>query len=114
MFTYMKKSCSKCQKSIRRLKQLESEYYCYECLDTYACPKCNQIYDGCVHCHKTLCGCVEWKIEYDYGGDLTYCLSCFNEQDPETQLYKYFKEKYNEQLSLSEIQKIIKNNNSNL
>ena len=44
----MNKSCSICKKSIRRLKQLESEFYCYECLDKNACPKCNQIiYDGC-------------------------------------------------------------------
>ena len=80
----------------------------------FACPKCNQIYDGCVHCHKTLCDCVEWKIEYDYAGDMIFCIPCFELQDGETQLYKYFKDKYNEQLTLDDIQKIIKNNKNKL
>ena len=110
----MNKSCSICKKSIRRLKQLESEFYCYECLDKYACPKCNQIYDGCFYCHKKLCDCVEWKIEYENCGDLTYCLSCFELNDPETQLYLYFKQKYDEKLTLDEIQTIIKNNKNKL
>ena len=38
------------------------------------------------------------------------CLPCFEKQDGETQLYKYFKEKYNEPLTLVDIQKIIKAN----
>ena len=110
----MKKECSICKQSIRRLKQLESEFYCYECLDKYACPKCNQIYDGCFYCHKKLCDCVEYRVEYDYGGDLIFCIDCFNEQDPEVQLYLYFKNKYDEKMTLSEIQTIIKTNKNKL
>ena len=108
----MKKSCSVCQKSIHRLKQLDEDFYCPDCLDKYACPKCDRLYDGCMYCHKKLCDCVEYKIEYEYGGDVYFCLDCFEKQDPETQLYKYFREKYNEQLTLVEIQTIIKNNKS--
>ena len=107
------KSCSICKQSIRRLKQLENEYFCYVCLEKYACPKCNQIYDGCVHCHKKLCDCVKYCTEYDYGGDLTYCIDCFEKQDPETQLYFYFRDKYNEPLTLVEIQTIIKTKQKN-
>ena len=44
---------------------------------------------------------------------MIFCIECFEKQDPDTQLYKYFREKYNEQLSLSEIQKIIKSKQNN-
>ena len=108
----MKKSCSICQKSIRRLKQLDEDFYCSECLDKYCCTKCNRLHDGCVYCHKKLCDCVEYRVEYDYGGDLIFCKSCFELQDGESQLYFYFRDKYKEQLTLSEIQTIIKNNKS--
>ena len=42
------------------------------------------------------------------------CLPCFEKQDGETQLYFYFRDKYNETMTLSEIQTIIKNNKSKL
>ena len=106
----MRNSCSMCKRNDRRVKKLDDDLFCSECLDKYCCTKCNRLYDGCVHCHKKLCDCVEYRVEYDYGGDLTFCLSCFEEQDGEIQLYNYFKNKYNEQLSLSAIQKIIKAN----
>ena len=104
------KECSICKKSIRRVKQLDNEYFCSVCLDTYTCQKCNQLYDGCTYCHKKLCGCIEYHIEYENTYDMYFCKSCFEEQDGETQLYKWFKEKYEEPLSLIEIQTIIKNN----
>ena len=71
------------------------------------------MYDGCLKCHKTLCECVEYQVEYENAGDMIFCIECFEKQDPDTQLYKYFREKYNEQLSLSEIQKIIKSKQNN-
>ena len=108
----MSKLCSVCNKSDRRVKQLENDFYCAECLNKYYCTKCNRLYDGCMYCRKKLCDCVEYKIEYEYGGDLILCLSCFEKQNPEVQLYNYFKEKYNEQLTLVEIQKIIKLSNN--
>ena len=83
----MNKSCSICQKSIRRLKQLDADFYCAECLDNYRCSKCNSLYDSYVYCHKTLCDCVEFEIEYDYAGDMIFCRPCFELQDGETQLY---------------------------
>ena len=104
----MKNICSVCHKSDFRVKQLDDELYCIECFNRYSCLKCNRLYDGCMFCHKKLCDCIEYKIEYDYGGDLYFCIECFKKQDPEINLYEYFKKKYDEQLTLDEIQKIIK------
>ena len=104
----MKHICSVCQKSYCRVKQLDDAFYCCECLDKYCCTKCNKLFDGCMNCHKTLCDCIECKVEYDYGGDLYFCIKCFEGQDPQTNLYKYFRDKYNETLTLQEIQNIIK------
>ena len=109
----MEKRCSICQKSICRVKKIDDDFYCSDCLDKYSCTKCNRLYDGCVYCHKKLCDCVEYRVEYEYGGDLIYCIDCFEMHDPETQLYNYFKEKYNERLTLVEIQKIIKSKQNN-
>ena len=45
---------------------------------------------------------------------MIFCRPCFEDQDDETQLYEYFKNKYNEKMTLSEIHKIIKNNKTKL
>ena len=110
----MRKSCSMCKRNNCRVKQLDDDFYCHDCLDNYRCEKCNRLYDSCDYCHKKLCDCVEYKVEYDYAGTVMMCKKCFEEQDGETQLYLYFKQKYDEQLSLSEIQIIIKNNKNKL
>ena len=110
----MRKPCSMCKRNDRRVKQLDDNFYCHDCLDNYRCEKCNRLYDGCDYWHKRLCDCVKSEIEYDYAGHMIFCIQCFEMQDGETQLYKYFKEKYNETLTLVEIQTIIKNNKSKL
>ena len=97
-----------CKRNDRRMKQLDNEYFCHDCLDNYRCEKCNRLYDSCDYCHKKLCDCVEYKVEYDYAGTVMMCLSCFELNDQETQLYLYFRDKYKEQLTLEQIQKIIK------
>ena len=51
------------------------------------------------------CDCIVYKIEYDYGGDLSCCIQCFEKKDPLTNLYRYFKEKYNETMTLQDIEK---------
>ena len=86
----MRKSCSMCKRNDCRVKQLDDDFYCHNCLDIYRCEKCNRLYDGCAYCHKKLCDCVEFEIEYDYAGDMILCKSCFEEQDGETQLYFYY------------------------
>ena len=63
-----------------------------------------------VHFVVKICECVEYKVEYDYAGNVMMCLPCFENQDGETQIYNYFKNKYNEELTLEQIQQIIKTN----
>ena len=47
-------------------------------------------------------------IYIDYGAEIHFCNECYEKEDELTILCKYFKEKYNEPLTLVEIQKIIK------
>ena len=101
----MRNTCSMCKRNYCHVKQLDNDFYCSNCLDNYRCLKCNSLYDGCAFCCKLICECVEYKVEYDYAGNVMMCLPCFEKQDGETQLYKYFKEKYNEPLTLVDIQK---------
>ena len=106
----MNKFCSVCKHCDSRVKQFDDDYYCSLCADMYVCLKCDRLYDSCIHCHKKLCDCIGykmWKIEYDWGGDLIFCIQCFEKKDPLTNLYKYFKNKYNETLSLQEIEKVM-------
>ena len=109
----MRKPCSMCKRNDRRVKQLDDDFYCHDCLDNYRCLKCNSLYDSCSNCSKTLCSCIDYKIEYDYDGDVVFCIPCFEMQDGETQI-DFFKNKYDEKMTLSEIQTIIKNNKSKL
>ena len=60
---------------------------------------------------KQMCNCIDYEVEYDYGIDQILCLDCFEKQDSETQLYRYFTDKCNEQLILEQIQKRTKQNN---
>ena len=48
---------------------------------------------------KKMCNCIDYEVEYDYGIDQILCLDCFEKQDSETQLYRYFRNKYNEPLT---------------
>ena len=114
MFNYMRNTCSLCKRNNCRVKQLDNDYFCQDCLDEYRCSKCNSLYDSCVYCHKKLCDCVEWEVDYDYAGHMILCRPCFELQDPEIQLYFYFRDKYKEQLTLEQIQQIIKNNKNKL
>ena len=59
-------------------------------------------------CHKTLCNCTNNAIKYDYDANIHFCNECYENEDELTILYKIFKEKYNEPLTLVEIQTIIK------
>ena len=59
------------------------------------CLKCKREYDKCNICHNKLCFCTKNTTKYDYGGNLYYCSKCYEEIDPLTKLYKYFKDKYN-------------------
>ena len=49
-------------------------------------------------CHKNLCNCVEYRVEYEYGAKILYCYECYIKEDELTNLYKYFSLKYNETL----------------
>ena len=59
-------------------------------------------------CHKNLCNCTNNEIKYDYDANIHFCNECYENEDELTILYKIFKEKYNEPLTLVEIQTIIK------
>ena len=84
--------------------------YCNKCYRKYCCLTCNREFNRCIMCHKFLCNCTNNEIKYEYGAETHYCKSCFEKQDELINLYNYFKNKYNEQLTLIEIQKIIKAN----
>ena len=68
----MKNICSVRRKSDRRVKQLDDDFYCSEFLDKCSCLKCNMLFDVCVNCHKKLCGCIECRVIYGYGGVLFF------------------------------------------
>ena len=104
--------CSECDRKDVFRKRFDDTFLCYDCYCKFCCLKCKKQYKACNDCSKKLCNCIYYKVEYEYGGDLILCLSCFEKQNPEVQLYNYFKEKYNEQLTLVEIQKIIKLSNN--
>ena len=59
-------------------------------------------------CHKNLCICINNAIKNDYGAEIHFCNECYEKEDELTNLYNCFKEKYNERLTLVEIQKIIR------
>ena len=85
--------------------------YCNKCYREYCCLICNIEYNNCIMCQKYLCNCTNNAIKYDYGAEIQFCNECYEKEDELTILYKYFKEKYNEPLTLVEIQKIIKRKN---
>ena len=58
----MKNPCSMCKRIDFRLKQLDNDFYCSDCLDNYRCLKCNSLYDGCAFCCKNVCECVNIKL----------------------------------------------------
>ena len=101
--------CSICKRDDVFKIRYDDYYYCAECSKKYICLKCNRQYNACHQCSKRLCNYINYKVEYDYG-DEYLCIECFEKQDPLTNLYKYFKKKYNETMTLEQIQKIMYNN----
>ena len=99
--------CFICGRTNCFFKNVECLDYCCDCFEKLCCQECNRGYDSCIHFHKQLCDCTQYKVEYDWGGDLMFCIQCFEKKDPLTNLYKYFKNKYNETMSLEEIEKIM-------
>ena len=86
--------------------------YCNKCYRKYCCLTCNIEYNNCIMCHKNLCNCTNNAIKYDYGAEIHYCNDCYEKEDELTNLYRYFKDKYKESLTLVEIKKIIKVSNN--
>ena len=73
------------------------------------CEKCDVCLDICWDCHILLCEKCD-KIYYkviDYGIDICYCKKC--NPIEVIDLYKYMKDKYDETLTLKQIQNIINN-----
>ena len=58
----MRNPCSMCKRNNCRVKQLDDDVYCHDCLDNYRCSKCNMLYDGCVYCHKNYVTVLNGKL----------------------------------------------------
>ena len=70
------------------------------------CYKCKQIKHKCFKCHIIQFTNCEFYYSYSWDDiDIYYCRQC----RPITcdELYKYFKDKYNEELTIEQIRKII-------
>ena len=68
-------------------------------------------YEGCFWCNKNLCNCEKYTTEYEWGGDVVYCTSCYKKHNlPIEDLYEYFKNKYDEKLSFEEVREILNKN----
>ena len=102
--------CLVCKSKNVIKKRFDDLGYCNKCYRKYCCLTCNIEYESCIICHKNLCNCTDNALKYDYGVEIHFCKNCFEKEDELTNLYKYFKNKYNEPLTLNEIQKIIKSN----
>ena len=81
-------------------------YLCKECM-TLFCYKCKKIRHKCFKCH--IIPCTNCEDGYFYSNswddiDIYYCHQCRNIKVDE--IYEYFEDKYNEELSLEQIIKI--------
>ena len=54
--------CSMCKRNDCRVKQLDNDFYCRDCLDNYRCLKCNSLYDGCAFCCKKYVSVLNIKL----------------------------------------------------
>ena len=100
--------CLVCKSKDIIKKRYDNLGYCNKCYREFCCLTCNREYNGCIMCHKNLCNCTNNAIKYEYGVEIHFCNECYEKEDELSLLYNYFKEKYNENLTLIEIQKIIK------
>ena len=105
------KECYNCDENINidtdKFLKNRCCYLCKECM-TLFCYKCKQIKHKCFECHILYCddcdnGCYYSDNWTDI--DIYYCHQC----RPITcdEVFKYFKDKYNEELTIEQIRKII-------
>ena len=82
-------------------------YLCKECMELF-CYKCNILKHKCLKCHIIHCTNCENGCYYSNSWDdidIYYCHQCRNIKVDE--IHEYFKDKYNEELTLEQITKLI-------
>ena len=105
------KECHICAENINidteKFLKTHGWYLCDGCIELF-CYKCKQIKHKCFKCHIIQCTNCENGCYYSDNWtdiDIYYCHECRLITCDE--LYKYFKDKYNEELTIDQIRKII-------